>query len=95
METRNRVEFERPSPFHLTQNYTVVDMHFHSRYSDGLNYIRSIAKRAAKLGIGLSVTDHNAIKGAVRLDNFKNILSIPGIEVTSKEGTHIIVSCHA
>ncbi|MBC2717713.1 MAG: PHP domain-containing protein [Desulfobacteraceae bacterium] len=91
METLNRVEFERPALSELTQNYTVVDMHFHSRYSDGLNYVRSIAKRAAKLGIGVAVTDHNAIKGAVRLDNFKNILTIPGIEVTSKEGAHILV----
>ena len=91
MEIRHRVEFERPSLSDLTQNYTVVDMHFHSRYSDGLNYIRSIAKRAAKLGVGLAVTDHNAIMGAVRLDNFKNILSIPGIEVTSKEGAHLLV----
>jgi predicted metal-dependent phosphoesterase TrpH len=91
METRNRVEFERPYLSELTQNYTVVDMHFHSRYSDGLNYVRSIAKRAAKLGIGIAVTDHNAIKGAVRLADFKNILTIPGIEVTSKEGAHVLI----
>lgn len=91
MEARNRVEFERPLLSDLTQKYTVVDMHFHSRYSDGLNYVRSIAKRAEKLGIGIAVTDHNAIRGAVRLDNFKNILTIPGIEVTSKEGAHVLV----
>ena len=91
METRNRVEFERPSLSDLIQNYTVVDMHFHSRYSDGLNYVRSIAKRSEKLGIGIALTDHNAVKGAVRLENFKNILTIPGIEVTSKEGAHVLV----
>jgi predicted metal-dependent phosphoesterase TrpH len=91
METPNRVEFDRPSLSHLVPNYTVVDMHFHSRYSDGMNYVRSIAKRAAKLGIGISITDHNAIKGAVRLESFKNILTIPGIEVTSKEGAHVLV----
>lgn len=91
MELINRVVFERPSLFDLVQNHTVVDMHFHSRYSDGMNYIRSIVKRAEKLGIGIAVTDHNAIKGAVRLDKFKNILTIPGIEVTSKEGAHVLV----
>lgn len=91
MELINRVVFERPSLSDLIQNHTVVDMHFHSRYSDGMNYIRSIAKRAEKLGIGIAVTDHNAIKGAVRLDEFKNILTIPGIEVTSREGAHVLV----
>ncbi len=91
MTTPTRVEFERPLLSELTQNYTVVDMHFHSRYSDGLNYVRSIAKRAGKLGIGLALTDHNAIRGAVRLENFKNIFTIPGIEITSKEGAHILV----
>jgi len=87
----NRVEFERPSLSDLVKSYTVVDMHFHSRYSDGLNYIRSIVKRASKFGIGIAVTDHNAVKGAVRLSKFKNILTIPGIEVTSKEGAHVLV----
>ncbi len=91
MEVSNRVDFDRPSLSDLTQDYTVVDMHFHSRYSDGLNYVRSIAKRAEKLGIGIAVTDHNAIKGAVRLANFKNILTIPGIEVTSREGAHLLI----
>lgn len=91
MGFNHRVEFERPALSDLLQNYTVVDMHFHSRFSDGLNYVRGIAKRAAKLGIGVAVTDHNAIKGAVRLDKFKNILTIPGIEVTSKEGAHLLV----
>ena len=91
MRLDHRVEFERPALSDLLQNHTVVDMHFHSRFSDGLNYVRSIAKRAAKLGIGIAITDHNAIKGAVRLDKFKNILTIPGIEVTSKEGAHLLV----
>ena len=91
MEIPNRVEFDRPSLSRLTQNHTVVDMHFHSRYSDGMNYVRSIAKRASKLGIGIAITDHNAIKGAVRLEKFKNLLTIPGIEVTSKEGAHVLV----
>ncbi len=87
----HRVAFERPSLSDLTQNYTVVDMHFHSRYSDGLNYVRSIARRAAALGIGIALTDHNAIKGALRLERYKDILTIPGIEVTSREGAHLLV----
>lgn len=75
----------------LTQKYTVVDMHFHSHYSDGLNRIPAIANRARELNIGIAVTDHNEIQGAVEIDNYKDILSIPGIEVTSVEGTHILI----
>jgi predicted metal-dependent phosphoesterase TrpH len=66
-------------------------MHFHSHHSDGLNRIATIADRARELNIGIAITDHNAIQGAVEIDNYKDILSIPGIEVTSAEGTHILI----
>jgi len=91
MTLNHRVEFEKPDLPALTRHQTVVDMHFHSRYSDGLNYVRSIARRAAALGIGIAITDHNAIKGALRLERFKDCLTIPGIEVTSREGAHLLV----
>jgi predicted metal-dependent phosphoesterase TrpH len=92
MSHRNRVEFEEPDLYELTQKHTVVDMHFHSRYSDGVNLIKSIVGRAKKLGIGIAVTDHNDIRGAIRLDNYKNeILTVPGIEVTSTEGAHVLI----
>jgi predicted metal-dependent phosphoesterase TrpH len=44
-----------------------------------------------ELGTGIAVTDHNAIHGAVEIDRFKNVFSIPGIELTSFEGTHLLV----
>jgi predicted metal-dependent phosphoesterase TrpH len=88
----SRVEFEKPDLYDLTQKHTVVDMHFHSRYSDGVNLIKSIVGRAKKLGIGIAVTDHNDIRGSVRLDAYKDeILTVPGIEVTSKEGAHVLI----
>lgn len=91
MFINQRIEFEKPDLSEITPNYTVVDMHFHSRYSDGVNLIKSIVGRAEKLGIGIAVTDHNDIRGAVRLDKYKDdILTIPGIEVTSKEGAHVL-----
>ena len=87
MDKHTRIEFEKPDLYELTQKHTVADMHFHSRYSDGANMIKSIVGRAKKLGIGIAVTDHNDIRGAVRLDNYKDdLLTIPGIEVTSQEG---------
>lgn len=91
MEPIQKVAFEKPDLSELTAHHTVVDMHFHSRFSDGLNRVRSIVRRARKLGIGIAITDHNAIEGAVRLSDYHDILTIPGIEVTSREGAHLLV----
>jgi len=91
MNNRNRIQFEKPNITELINKYTVVDLHFHTHYSDGNNSIEEIARQAGKLGIGVAITDHNEIKGAVEIDSYKDILSIPGIEITSKEGTHILV----
>jgi len=93
MNTQNphRILFKRPDLAELTQQYTVVDAHFHTHYSDGFNSVAAIVKKARELNIGIAITDHNDIRGAVELDRCKNFLSIPGIEITSKEGTHILV----
>lgn len=91
MNGSHKIIFERPNLEKLTRKYTVVDMHFHSHYSDGLNKIPTIANRVRELNIGIAVTDHNEIQGAIEIDNYKDILSIPGIEVTSAEGTHILI----
>jgi predicted metal-dependent phosphoesterase TrpH len=87
----HKILFERPNLDELTEQYTVVDLHFHSRYSDGNNAVSSIAKRARELGIGIAITDHNEIKGAVEVDRYRGVLNIPGIEVTSREGTHLLI----
>ncbi len=91
MDKTNRILFQKPDLKSLTGQYTVVDTHFHSRYSDGADTVEAIAAQAHKLGIGIAVTDHNEIRGAVELNSFKKILSIPGIEITSVEGTHLLV----
>jgi predicted metal-dependent phosphoesterase TrpH len=91
MNNINRVLIEKPDLPVLTKNHTVVDLHFHSSYSDGKNSVMEIAKRARKLGIGIAITDHNDIRGAVEINRMKGVFSIPGIEVTSKEGTHVLV----
>ncbi|MFZ0614192.1 MAG: PHP domain-containing protein [Desulfobacterales bacterium] len=90
-DNTQRIRFEKPDLVEMTKNYTVVDLHFHSRHSDGSNSIEEIARYARELNIGIAITDHNAIDGAVEIDAYKDVLSIPGIEVTSLEGAHIIV----
>jgi predicted metal-dependent phosphoesterase TrpH len=87
----NRIQFEKPDLTALTQTATVVDMHFHTQYSDGLNSVAAVAERARKLGIGIAITDHNAIRGAVEISRYRNLLTIPGIEITSREGTHLLI----
>ena len=87
----NRILFEKPNLSELTKQFTVVDMHFHSKHTDGKNTVNEISNRVGKLGIGIAVTDHNDIQAAVEIDKHENVLSIPGIEITSKEGTHLLV----
>ena len=87
----DRVRFEKPDLTDLNERYTVVDLHFHSTYSDGLNRVNKIADRARKLGIGIAITDHNEIRGALEIDQYQDIFSIPGIELTVAEGSHLLV----
>jgi predicted metal-dependent phosphoesterase TrpH len=90
MNQENRILFEKPDIDTLIKNYTVVDLHFHSKHSDGRNSIEEIVNYAETLGIGVAITDHNDISGAVEIDAYPHILSIPGIEITSREGTHLL-----
>jgi predicted metal-dependent phosphoesterase TrpH len=94
MDNTNRIQFECPDLDLLNQSFTVVDLHFHSNFSDGADCVADIADRARHLGIGIAITDHNAIAGAIELDRYKDLLTIPGIEVTSREGTHILLYFH-
>ncbi len=87
----NKIVFEKPGLAKLGQTHTMIDMHVHTRYSDGLNSARAIAQRAVELGIGIAVTDHNEIRGALEIDRDPTLLSIPGIEITSREGSHLLV----
>lgn len=87
----HRIEFKPPDLDALTRQSTVVDMHFHSCHSDGHDTVASIADQARSLGIGIALTDHNEIRGAMELVHHADLLTIPGIEVTSAEGSHLLV----
>lgn len=65
------------------------DMHFHTKYSDGYSKINTVIKLCQKKGIGVAITDHNEIKGAI-LAAAENINFIPGIEVRSKENMDLL-----
>ena len=94
-EVVKKIVFEKPDLAFLRKRHAVFDMHFHTRYTDGRDSIQAIAARARALGIGIAITDHNDIRGALEMDEYKDVPSIPGIEITSREGTHILVYFYA
>ncbi|MFH1682975.1 MAG: PHP domain-containing protein [Candidatus Woesearchaeota archaeon] len=73
--------------------YRGADMHFHTQYSmDGVSRIESVLEKCKKNGIGVAITDHNEIKGAVRaVKEGQGLLIIPGIELTCHRGVHLIL----
>lgn len=91
MDNKNRIAFEKPNISTLIEANTLVDMHVHTHYSDGLCSVDAVAKRAKALGIGVAITDHNEIQGAIEIAKNYSVLNIPGIEVTSREGSHLLV----
>ena len=91
MPESNKIFFEKPDILLLRRDHAVFDMHFHTCYTDGRDTVKMIAARARALGIGIAITDHNDIRGALEMNKYKDVPSIPGIEITSREGTHILV----
>jgi len=79
-------------PFAHSQKQWAIDCHFHSRYSDGSAKIEEILEKAKKKNIGVAITDHNEIRGA--LEAYHNTLGvpvIPGIEVSCKGMIHLLL----
>ncbi|NLV27307.1 MAG: PHP domain-containing protein [Methanomicrobiales archaeon] len=68
-----------------------VDMHVHTNHSDGFFTTRSLVKFASKRNIGVAVTDHNQISGSLQvLSEKSDVLIIPGIELETMEGPHLL-----
>jgi hypothetical protein len=89
-----RVWFERPAMESLvSQGFHAVDMHFHTNHSDSHTTVRSAVRSARKKGIGIAITDHNAIGGVVEAERLAEgeSLIIPGVEVSTFEGPHILL----
>ena len=74
------------------RGYSPVDMHIHTHHSDAAISIPSLLARAKHMGIGIAITDHNEIQGVIEACNQPNdTLVIPGIELSSREGPHILL----
>jgi len=87
------VRFERPDPGRIrAEGYYPADMHFHTDQTDGMVSVRSLLTHIKKSGIGCAITDHNEISGALSACRGRDdLLVIPGIEVSSCDGPHILV----
>ncbi len=75
------------------QRILKIDMHVHSRHSDGMSPVSFLLRKARKKGIGLAITDHNTISGVLEAFSRreKGDIIVPGIEVHSKEGPHLLL----
>ena len=97
MNNSDRIKFSKPDFKTLnSQGFTCVDMHVHSLYSDTFTTIERILKKCKENKLGVAITDHNNIKGLIKALKFrevknKDILVIPGIEISSREGPHILL----
>jgi predicted metal-dependent phosphoesterase TrpH len=72
-------------------NELLLDTHVHSRYSDGTAGIPRIERHCRNRGMGLAITDHNEIRGAVQLFERERVPALPGIEVGTEEGVDLLV----
>jgi predicted metal-dependent phosphoesterase TrpH len=64
-----------------------IDFHVHTCYScDSSITLKQVVSCARKKGLdGVAITDHNTVKGALKLKT-KDIIVIPGIEVSTSDG---------
>ena len=64
-----------------------IDLHVHTCYSsDSFITLKQVVAYAKKRRLdGIAVTDHNTVKGALKLKT-RDIIVVPGIEVSTLEG---------
>lgn len=77
-----------------------LDMHVHTSFShDGTEPPRKLVERAAEIGLdGLAITDHNTQEGvdeALQAGDEQNIIVIPGVEVSCREGHVLLYGCES
>ena len=87
-----RVLFGTPDAAVLaSEGFLCADMHFHTNVSDSFTEAEDAVLLARSRGIGLAITDHNLVSNAVRMAERKDIMVIPGMEVSTTDGPHILV----
>lgn len=62
-----------------------MDMHVHTHFSDGEITIEDLIVVATNRRMGLAVCDHNEIRGSMALWDSGQVVTIPAIEIGSRE----------
>jgi len=74
----------------------ILDMHVHTRFSDGKMSIKDVVNVATKKGFGgVIVTDHDTLSGSLALMRYVKekgveIATFPGVEVSTTEA-HVLI----
>jgi predicted metal-dependent phosphoesterase TrpH len=79
--------FKRAAPGQVT----LVDTHVHTRYSDGRASVREVESLCADHRVGCMITDHNEIRGSMKLFERDRVPTLPSIEVGSREKMELLV----
>ena len=73
---------------------SIIDLHFHSTYSDGKMSVEDLAMRVKERGLKYcALTDHDTVAGVVSLKNYlkdSDVIVIPGVELTALFGENEI-----
>lgn len=87
------IRFERPAHHQLRKDgLLAVDLHVHTNHSDAFTPVREAVALARRRGVGLAITDHNAIGGVPEARRLApDVFVVPGIEVTAADGPHLLV----
>jgi predicted metal-dependent phosphoesterase TrpH len=86
-----RIAFNAPAMEEFKRDYTLIDMHVHTKYShDSTTNINFLLKRAAEMKIGFAVTDHLRAEGSIEACKQKKVMIIPGIEIAALEDKEIL-----
>jgi len=71
----------------------LYDLHIHTKYSDGEANVEEVINISQHQNIGVSITDHNNIKGTIKgfeLSQKLNTEFLCGIEVGTREGKEVL-----
>ena len=88
---RDRPPSPPVAPFDGTAAGLLVDLHSHSRYSDGTARLCDIESACERRGFAVALTDHNEVRGAIQLADHGRVLSLPAIEVGTREGLEFLI----